>query len=138
MLQKMTKEEFEKLVAAASEELPERIRAKIKNVAFLTEDKIRRRKKGELGLKLGESLLGLYEGVPRTERGSGYFGVLPDRITIFKEPIEEICASDPKKIRQLVFEVVWHEVGHYFGFDEPSIRKLEKERFFSNKFTHDK
>ena len=90
MLQKMTKEEFEKLVAAASEELPERIRAKIKNVAFLTEDKIRRRKKGELGLKLGESLLGLYEGVPRTERGSGYFGVLPDRITIFKEPIEEI------------------------------------------------
>ena len=131
MLQKMTKEEFEKLVAAASEELPERIRAKIKNVAFLTEDKIRRRKKGELGLKLGESLLGLYEGVPRTERGSGYFGVLPDKITIFRGPILRI-AQDPEAIKQMVKDTVWHEIAHHFGMDEHEVRFAERKRRSKN------
>ena len=73
-------------------------------------------------------LLGLYEGIPKTKRGAGYFGVLPDKITIFQQPIEELAGHDEKKLKKLIYEVVWHEVGHHLGFDEKEIRALEAKK----------
>ena len=130
IMEKEFENEFEKIVAEAVDALPERAREKIRNVAFLVENKVRRGVRGDLGLRMGDDLLGLYEGVPNTARGEGY-SALPDRITIFRDPIEKICAGDEEKIRRLVHQVVWHEVGHFFGFGEESIQKLEFERFGS-------
>jgi len=77
---------------------------------------------------MNEVLLGLYEGVPKTKRGVNYFGVLPDKITIFQQPIEELAGRDEKKLKKLIYEVVWHEVGHHLGLDEQEIRTLETKK----------
>ena len=125
----MTTEDFEKLVADSIKRLSEKTQKKMSNVAFLVEDDIRSRKHGERDIKVEGTLLGLYEGIPRTKRGEGYTYVLPDKITIFKHPIETMCGGDNEKIKEMVYEVVWHEVGHHFGFGEAEIRKLENKRF---------
>lgn len=124
----MTRKAFAQLVHQAVAALPAAGRGAIENVAFVLEDKARRRKTREVGIRRDEILLGLYEGVPKTKRGSGYFGVLPDKITLFRDPIRELAGSDPEKLRRLIQDVVWHEVGHHLGFDEPAIRALEQKR----------
>ena len=68
-------------------------------------------------------LLGLYEGVPLTERGSTYSGYLPDRISIYRQPICAICATDDDVVRQVTITVV-HEVGHHFGIDDARLTEL--------------
>ena len=100
----------------------------MENVAVVVEKEARRKKAGEVGIRDGEVLLGLYEGVPKTKRGANYFGILPDKITIFQKPLEALSHGDPKKIQNLVCGVVWHEVGHHLGFSEKEIRALEKKR----------
>ena len=125
----MKTEEFEKLVTLAFGRLSEQTKKKISNVAFLVEDDIRLRRYGEKNIKYNGLLLGLYEGIPRTKRGENYNNVLPDKITIFKNPIENLCGGDLEKVKEMVYQVLWHEVGHYFGFNETGIRKLENKRF---------
>jgi predicted Zn-dependent protease with MMP-like domain len=125
----MSKEEFEKLVADAFHRLSENVKNKVSNVAFFVEDDARNRRGKEQVIKYEGTLLGLYEGIPRSVRGENYFNVLPDKITIFQHPIENICGGDYQRIKELVYEVVWHEVGHHFGFSERGIRELEKKRF---------
>lgn len=119
---------FERLVAEAVEALPAQARKEMKNVAIIIEQRPRRKKSREVGIRLHETLLGLYEGIPLIQRDSGYSGVLPDKITIFQEPIEELCGESPEKLAELVREVVWHEIGHHFGLSDPELRALEKER----------
>ncbi len=119
---------FERLVAEAVTALPAQMRREMKNVAIIIEQKPRRKKLREVGIRLHETLLGLYEGIPLIQRDSGYSGVLPDKITIFKEPIEELSGGNPEKLADLVREVVWHEIGHHFGLSDPELRHLEKER----------
>lgn len=131
----MPKEEFEKLVLEAFGRLTENVKKKISNVVFIVEDDARGRRGKEQVIKYEGTLLGLYEGIPRSLRGENYFNVLPDRITIFQHPIENICGGNYEKIKELVYEVVWHEVGHHFGFSEKGIRELEKKRF-GNKLGH--
>lgn len=125
----MRTEDFEKLVSDAIKRFPDNIKSKISNVVFLVEDESRRKRLNERNIVVHEILLGLYEGIPRTRRGENYSYVLPDKITIFQKPIENICGGDEEKIKELVYEVVWHEVGHHFGFSERGIRELEKKRF---------
>lgn len=71
-------------------------------------------------------LLGLYEGIALTNRPLGYAGALPDRITIFRIPIEEMCSTEDE-IRTQVRKTVMHELGHYFGMDEERLERLEDE-----------
>ncbi len=118
----MKQREFEQLVSNAISALPPAGQTAMKNVAFFVEPEVREVKADEIGIKKGELLLGLYEGVSKLNRGSGYFGVLPDKITIFQQPIELIAENKPEKIKQIIFEVVYHEVGHHLGFDEDGIR----------------
>ena len=120
--------EFEKLVRDAITTLPRHIGDAMENVVFVVEKEPRRRKAKEVGIKINETLLGLYEGVPLTGRGSGYSGVLPDKITIFQNPIEELSGGDANKLKILVLDVVRHEVGHYFGFDEEELLAIENKR----------
>ncbi|MDP3794603.1 MAG: metallopeptidase family protein [bacterium] len=124
----MHRKDFEQLVVEAIEGLPPVGKRAMENVAFVVEGRARRKKKSEVGIRRGEVLLGLYEGVPKTERGAGYFGVLPDKITIFQRPVEEAAAGTGVPVRDVVFDVVRHEVGHHLGFDEAGIRAREARR----------
>lgn len=114
-IKKLDFEEFEKLVVEAINELPENIKAAMKNIAVVIEEK---RGRG--------NLLGLYQGIPQNEWGRGEAMALPDKITIFK-PVIEDEAKNPDRIKELVKIVVWHEIAHHFGFEEKQIRKLEKK-----------
>jgi predicted Zn-dependent protease with MMP-like domain/membrane protein DedA with SNARE-associated domain len=122
------KKKFEKLVREAINTLSARMNKPLDNLAFVIEDKPRRKRAGEMGIRKGEVLLGLYEGIPKTKRDSGYFAVLPDKITIFQKTIEELSGGSEEKLKKIISETVWHEVGHHLGFDEKEIRALEARR----------
>ena len=124
----MDRKKFEKLVREAITALPAKTTKAMDNVAFVVEDRARRKKAGERGIRRDEVLIGLYEGIAKTERDSGYFGILPDKITIFQEAIEELSDKNEEKLKELVNETVWHEVGHHLGFDEKKISALEARR----------
>lgn len=126
----MTRDAFEMIVAEEFSIVPERFRGKVKNVGFLVEDEPDDEMRQEEGLGPDETLFGLYRGVPLSERGDTYgVGmVLPDTITIYQHPIEETAQGDETEIRRIVRETIWHEVGHYFGLDEPEVRRREGER----------
>ncbi|NOY35859.1 MAG: metallopeptidase family protein [bacterium] len=122
------KDYFEKLVNEAVLALPEKIKKAVDNAAFVVEDETRRKKIGEISIKRNEVLVGLYEGIPKIKRDDGYFGVLPDKITIFRKPIEGLSGGNEEKLKDLVNETVWHEVGHHLGLDDEEIKILERKR----------
>ncbi len=117
--------EFEDLVARALRGLPRRFRERLRNIAVVVEDWPDPQTLEEMGIEPPDTLYGLYRGVSLDRRDSGYGGVLPDTITIFKGPIEEDC-DDPEEMKALVQEVVAHEVGHYFGLDDERLEELER------------
>ena len=124
----MNQGEFEKLVSEAIDALPPVGKTAMENVVFIVEPEVRQVKAQEVRIKRGQLLLGLYEGVSKINRGSGYFGVLPDKITIFQGPIESLARGDFGKLKEIVFDVVRHEVGHHLGFNELGIRAHERDR----------
>ncbi|MFA5997015.1 MAG: metallopeptidase family protein [Candidatus Paceibacterota bacterium] len=122
----MEQSKFEKIVIEAIDALPEAGKKAMTNVAFFVEPQVRTAKANEIHITRDELLLGLYEGISLATRGDSYFGALPDKITIFQEPIELIAEGNPDKIKELVFDVVRHEVGHHLGFNEPDIREYDE------------
>jgi predicted Zn-dependent protease with MMP-like domain len=108
---------FESLVTQAVEGLPEEFQERMENVDIVIADRPTRlqdrRRRGE---KPG-ILLGLYEGVPLTDRGDHYGFVMPDKITIFQKNIEAVCRNDDEVVVE-VRKVVIHEIAHHFGIDE--------------------
>ena len=122
----MTKERFRQLVEEALEEIPPRFRAEMKNVAVIVEDEPPRHILEEMEIEPPDSLFGLYQGTPLPERNSSYGNSLPDLISIYQRPIEEVCEDD-EEIRNCVAETVIHEFGHYFGMDEDQIEEIEEK-----------
>lgn len=109
--------------------MPEKYGSKLKNVALLIEDEPSQDVRALEGLRDGETLLGLYQGIPLTERGE-YYGVgvtVPDTITLFRNPILVEAGDDPNRVRIVIRETLWHEIGHYFGLDEYAIDERERE-----------
>ena len=123
----MTDTEFEQLVFAGVDAMPEPFKSKIENVAFFIEDEPSPEQREQNHLDRHHTLLGLYQGIPQTVRGIHYHLALPDRITIFKKPILAL-SSDPETIRKIVADTVWHEIGHHFGLNETQVRAREAER----------
>jgi len=121
----MDKERFEELVAEAVGSLPEEFRAKLENIDVVVEDEPSRAQLREAGLRRRETLLGLYEGVPRTQRTSHYGLVPPDKITVFQKPIEAKCRSDDE-VKAEIQRVVRHEIAHHFGIGDAQLKQLEK------------
>lgn len=115
--------QFAQWVQEAVASLPRELRDRMENVAILIEDHPSRGDRDWLEGK-GE-LLGLYHGISHKERGIGYGNVLPDRIVIYRNPLERI-SSNLENLRENIRRTVLHEVGHYFGFDEEGLRHLEK------------
>lgn len=126
----MSLKEFEKLVAEGFERLPEWVRAKIKNVALLIDDEPSDEDRRLQGLEDDETLLGLYKGIPLSERGSHYGEgfVMPDTITLYRLPILEAAEEDGLDARDVVADTIWHEFAHHFGIDEDGVRTLEEAR----------
>ena len=110
----MTRKRFEELVSDALDEVPGELMALLNNVVILIEDES---PPGE-----GE-LLGLYEGHALTDRGWDYAGVLPDRITIFRNPTLRICETEEDVIDEVSVTVV-HEIAHHFGIDDARLHQL--------------
>ncbi|HEY94006.1 MAG TPA: metallopeptidase family protein [Dehalococcoidia bacterium] len=121
----MEREEFELMVIQAVESLPEELRAKLENVAIVVDDWPTQYQLKKAGLKRGQTLLGLYEGVPLTKRGVRYGMVQPDKISIFRKPIEAKCKNSDLLVREIQ-RVVWHEIAHHFGIGEARLRQIEK------------
>ena len=117
---------FELIVVKAIESLPEEFREKLENIDIIVEDWPSAEQLQRLKIRHRSQLLGLYEGIPHTKRGRGYNLVLPDRITIFKKPIEMRCRSD-KEIETEIGMVVRHEIAHHFGTGESTLREIEKK-----------
>ena len=114
---------FEQLVARAVDSLPDEFRARLENIDVVVEDQPTPRQLAELDKKRGETLLGLYEGVPLTNRSQHYGLVAPDKITIFQKPIEAICKNDARIIAEIQ-RVVRHEIAHHFGISDARLRQL--------------
>ena len=116
----MTNELFEKLVVEAVEDLPKFFKEKLDNVNLVVEDW------PEQQFAPGRLLLGLYQGIPKTRRGAGYTMALPDKITIFKGPIELVSRGDEKVIKDVVVDTVEHEIAHHFGISDARLRQLKR------------
>ena len=112
---------FEILVDEAMESLPAEIASWLDNVAVIIGDRPSPSQLARARLRPGSLLFGLYEGVPRTRRGFTYGEVVPDKIIIFKQPIERVCRT-PVEVRERVRRTVLHEIGHHFGMDEDQLR----------------
>lgn len=126
----MLRREFEGLVHEGFLRLPEWVRAKIHNVALLVEREPSEDDRSMQGLADDETLLGLYKGVPLSERDSQYGDgmTLPDTITLYQQPIEEVAEIDGLDIRDVVADTIWHEFAHHFGIDELGVHQLEEKR----------
>ena len=111
--------DFYELVERALDGLPPELSGHLDNVAIVVKDWPDRSQAAE---GRGEVLYGLYEGVPLTERGEHYYGVLPDRITIFRGPLERDFGAD--ELEEQVRITVVHEIAHFFGFGEERLEEL--------------
>jgi predicted Zn-dependent protease with MMP-like domain len=124
----MERAEFRRLVREAVAQLPDELRRRVHNVDIVIETRPSRADLREAGVRRGHTLLGLYHGVPLTERGhESYNLVLPDKISIYQEPIEEMCGEDEDEVREQVRVTVLHELAHYFGIDDDRLHELGLE-----------
>jgi predicted Zn-dependent protease with MMP-like domain len=108
--------EFDQVVQDAVDSLPAELRDRISNVEIVVEDEP----------PAGQPLLGLYQGVPLTRRGSGYSGALPDKITIYRGPLERLYGHDPEQLRRQIRHVVLHEVAHHFGISDERLIEIDR------------
>ena len=116
----MDRERFEELVTQAIDSLPEEFLDVLDNVDIVVEDEPTTE---QLGDTPHGDLLGLYEGIPLTERGSGYGLVLPDKISIFQMPIESKCHSDTQ-IASEIRSTIRHEIAHHFGISDEWLEEM--------------
>lgn len=119
----ISKKQFEEWVAKAIESVPEKFWERIHNLAFFVEDQPTKEqlKKARLQGRKNVLLLGLYEGYHQSKR-LNVGPVFPDRITIFKKPIESLCRTE-EALKKQIFSTVRHEIAHHFGSDENGAQK---------------
>jgi predicted Zn-dependent protease with MMP-like domain len=119
----VTDEEFQRLIDEALGELPGEHVKNIKNVAILYEDVPTPQQREQLQLRHDQTLLGLYEGTPLSQR-QGLTRLLPDKITLFKRPLQ-YQANTPDELKEQIKHTLWHEIAHYYGLNHDKIHELE-------------
>jgi predicted Zn-dependent protease with MMP-like domain len=107
---------FERYAQDALDSVPPELHAQMSNVEIVVEDEP----------PPGQRLLGLYQGVPLTRRGSGYTGALPDKITIYRGPLARLYGHDPERLRREVRRVVLHEIAHHFGISDERLVEIDR------------
>lgn len=120
----MDREEFENAVRNILDELPGQFGSKLDNVDIVIGDWPADEDLQSVGIPPGETLFGLYQGVPKTRRGH-YNAVLPDRITIYRGPIVSFCRKDKDAIYRQIRKTLLHEIGHHFGMSEEDIARAQ-------------
>ena len=108
--------DFGGVVQSALDSLPPELRGQISNVEIVVEDEP----------PPGQRLLGLYQGIPLTRRGSNYSGALPDKITIYRGPLERLYGHDPELLTRQIRHVVLHEVAHHFGISDARLIEIDR------------
>jgi predicted Zn-dependent protease with MMP-like domain len=119
----MERQRFRRLVREAVATLPRDLLQRVQNVEIVIERRPTARDRKVAGIGPGGTLLGLYHGIPLTHRGEYYNLVLPDKISIYQEPIESVCRGDDQ-VKEQVRKTVIHELGHYFGIDDDRLDEL--------------
>ena len=120
----ISREQFERLVHKALSNIPPDIRLSIQNVDIVVDNVASMNQIAGTGIENEMELLGLYEGIPITER-YGYDMVLPDKITLFQKPIEAIC-DNQEQITEEISKTLIHEIAHHFGLDANHLDQLER------------
>lgn len=118
---------FDALITRAMDELPQEYIRGLDNVAIVMADAPDDYQREKMQLDGNSLLLGLYEGVPLTQRGNGWSGMLPDKITLLKHSLLAVTASDDELFEQIK-RTLWHEIAHYYGLDHDAIHGLEQPR----------
>jgi len=124
----MTRARFEQLVAEAIRTIPPRFRDELRNIAVMVEDEPADELLDEMEIEPPDTLFGLYQGTPLTERAWDYGNALPDRIVLYQGPIEDASETE-EDVVVTVGETLIHEVGHYFGLSEEELENIE-ERYW--------
>ena len=122
---KVNDKQFKKIVSQAIDAIPPPYMNRLENVAFIIEDLPTPAQSQLLGLRCNDLLFGLYEGVPLPQR-MGTTKLLPDKITLFKKPLEAV-SKDMDDLTKRVKHTVWHEVAHYYGLGHRRIHELESQ-----------
>ena len=121
----MTDEQFDNFITRAMNELPQEYIKGLDNVAIVMADEPTPEQIKKMKLENNRVLLGLYEGIPLTQRGAGYNFVLPDKITLFKNSIMAVSHGD-EEIFERVKRTLWHEIAHYYGLNHDRIDEIQK------------
>lgn len=116
--------EFENLIGEQLDTLPEKYVKGLSNVLITFEDDPTPEQRDELKLHCNQTLFGLYQGIPRTQRNASYHMVVPDRITLFKNPILGYV-HDIDSLKEQIRHTLWHEIAHHYGLDHERIHALE-------------
>jgi predicted Zn-dependent protease with MMP-like domain len=122
----MTREKFRRLVDEALASIPPSFRDAMRNIAIVVEQEPSDDQLEEMGIDPPDTLLGLYEGTPLTERQWAHGNLLPDKITLFQGPIED-TSEDEDDVIVAIGETLIHEIGHYFGLSEEEIEAIEEQ-----------
>jgi predicted Zn-dependent protease with MMP-like domain len=126
----VTRAAFEALVREALAAIPRQFRDRMRNVEIVVEDRASHELEAEIGNEPGETLFGLYQGTPLTERGWAHGNALPDRITLYQRAIEEASETEDDVFDEVCLTLI-HEAGHYFGLSEDEIEAIEDEFWYS-------
>jgi predicted Zn-dependent protease with MMP-like domain len=118
-------EQFDKLISQAIDELPQEYITNLNNVVITYADEPTPEQSKKQGIRRGQLLLGLYEGIPLTRRGAGYNLVIPDKITLFKKSILQMSHDESSFYKQIK-HTLWHEIAHFYGLNHVRIKQLEE------------
>ena len=121
---KISDSEFQEIINTSIASLPKAYVDRLDNVAFIVDEYPSQDQRTKLELRNDQTLFGLYEGVPLSQR-QGRLKLLPDKITIFKSPIEN-ASSSLQQLQNQVAKTIWHEIAHYYGLNHEQINNLDK------------
>jgi predicted Zn-dependent protease with MMP-like domain len=127
----VTRSQFEALVRDALASIPRDFRERFQNLEVVVEDRPEPDLIAEMGLEPGETLFGLYQGTPLTERGWSHGNDLPDRIVIYQRSLEEAFDDEDELFDEVCLTII-HEAGHFFGLDEEAIEAIEDEFWYGD------
>lgn len=127
----MKRDRFLESVDEALGLIPAEFRQALQNIAIVVEDEPTAAQLAEVGVQPPDSLFGLYQGIPITQREWAHGNALPDKITLFQGPIED-SSDDEDDLVRAIGETLIHEVGHYFGLSEAEIEAIEEQYWYSD------
>lgn len=120
----LSDEQFDQLITRAMDELPQAYITNMQNVAIVQQDEPTPEQQARMKLDRRHVLLGLFEGIPLTQQGSGFSGMLPSKITLFKRSILAVVNTEAELFAQIK-RTIWHEIAHYYGLNHSHIDRLQ-------------